>query len=151
MLAKGRAWSSFVRTTSHGCGPSGLRGVWTFMGRDPGGLTARHDDRAAGFALEAAFSDGDTAARGLDSLGGELLVEHTVDRRLAVGLDEAVGDVVVDRPLRPLRVEALVDRPDAVLRLDVPGVFDRFLRLAGRLDHYRDDLVLLAINGAVGL
>ena len=48
-------------------------------------------------------------------------------------LDVAVLDAVVDRPCGALGIEAAVDRPDAVLGQHVDGVFDRLLRLLGRL------------------
>ena len=50
-----------------------------------------------------------------------------------------------------LGIEALVHRPHAVLGQHVAGVFDRLLRLLGRLHDDRHDLVLLAIDRAIGL
>ena len=66
------------------------------------------------------------------------------------GFDVAVGDAVFDRPLRALRVKAFIDRPHAILGLDFPGVFDRFLRLLRRFHHDRNDLVSFLVDGAVG-
>src|SRR5688572_1128593 len=88
--------------------------------------------------LDLAVFDGDAAAGLLDRLARQRHVGDLFDRRLLFRLDVAVFDRVVDRPLRSLGIEALVDRPDAVLGEHADGVFDRLLRLLGRIDDRRD-------------
>src|SRR5262245_43229948 len=112
MFANGSDWSSLLRTTSQGCGPSGRRGC-SFM------------------ALLRAIPNRDLAAGDLDRLLGKLDVGDLLDCRLLRRVDVAVCNAVVDRPLRALVIEAGVDRPHAILGLDVDGVLDRFLRLLG--------------------
>src|SRR5215468_9635634 len=103
MLANGSDWSSLVRTTSHGCGPIGRRGI-SFMATS---LVFRNSLRAT--------ADRHLAAGGLDRLLGELDVGDLLDRRLLGRVDVAVGDAVLDRPFGARGVEAAVHRPHAVL------------------------------------
>src|SRR5213083_1763728 len=114
MLANGSDWSSLLRTTSQGWGPSGRRGC-SFM------------------VLLRAIADGDPSADQLQGLLGELDVGDLFDGRLLGRFDVAVLDAVVDRPLRALFGEAGVDRPHAVLGVALPGEFDRRLGLLSRL------------------
>src|SRR5205085_3540616 len=111
MLANGSAWSSFPRTTSHGCGP--MRGGWilTFI------------------ALILAIADGDRATSCVDGFLGELQIGDLLDGRLLVPLNIPILNAVLDRPLRARRTKPGIDRPDAVLGLDVDCIFDGFLRL----------------------
>src|SRR4029078_10724396 len=103
MLGNGNDWSSLLRTISHGCGP--IRGgvMLTFMAF-----------LALPAFLYAALSDRHAAAGPLDRLACAVHVPHLLDGRLLCRFDVAVVDRVLDRPLRALRIHALVDRPHAV-------------------------------------
>src|SRR3954464_4974953 len=105
MLANGSDWSSLLRTTSQGCGPSGRRGC-SFI------------------VLLRAIPDGDPSAGQLHGFLGELGVGDLLDGRLLAGFDVAVLDAVVDRPLRAFLGEAGIDRPHAVPGVALPGELD---------------------------
>src|SRR5262249_35408410 len=76
-----------------------------------------------------AISDRHLAAGGFDRFLGELHVRDLIDRGLLGRIDVAIRDAVLDRPLGARRIEAGVDRPHAVLGLDVDRKLDGVLRL----------------------
>src|SRR3954471_717598 len=114
MLANGSDWSSLLRTTSQGWGPSGRRGC-SFI------------------VLLRAIADGGPSAGQFHGLLGKLGVGDLLDGRFLGRFDVAVLDAVVDRPLRALLGEARVDRPDAVFDVAFERELDRRLRLLRRL------------------
>src|SRR6267142_3577116 len=79
-------------------------------------------------ALQRAPRDRHPAAGSRDAVGGDLFVEDLIDRGLLVGVHVARCRVVIDRPLGALRIEPLVDRPDAGLGHRLPRIFHRFAR-----------------------
>src|SRR5262247_1176112 len=93
MLANGSAWSSLLRTTSHGCGP--MRGGWmlTFIlgpsrSHSPCscllGPRFRGDDSFGADTLQLAFPDRRGAAGGIDRLLGEREIGDLLHGRLLV-------------------------------------------------------------------
>src|SRR4051812_4827620 len=137
MLANGSAWSSLVRTISHGCGP--MRGGWMFIARvsllrsqsrkaegvrrdhglAPGWPAfARLDGRLAMEAASVlAVADRDWPTSGSDRLLGQFRVAHLLHGRNLALFQIAVLEAVLDRPGRALGVEPRVHRPDAILGL----------------------------------
>src|SRR5262249_22267953 len=144
MLENGALWSRRVRTWSHGwCADA--RCVWMFRADFLGFAHILFGNPLLSFpehALILAIADGDGAARGLDRLLGELNIRDLLDRRLPVLLDVAILGAVVDRPLRAGRVEAGIDRPDAIFGQHVEGISARFTRFARRFCHERHNCLL---------
>src|SRR5450759_4909403 len=84
-------------------------------------------------SLFRAVADGDAAAGGFDSLGGQTHIDDLFECRLVRSVEIAERSIVIDRPGRPLGIEPFVDTPHAIPGEHLPGEFYRFLRPIGCL------------------
>src|SRR6185369_228898 len=121
MLANGSDWSSLLRTTSQGCGPSGRRGcsfmviflsgcLRLILRSGPKDRVSKDGQRIVAYGsrrtlrvlltmrpdLLRTFPDGHPPAGQFHRFLGELHVGDLLDGRLLAGFDVAVLDAVVD-------------------------------------------------------